>query len=670
MKSMKQRTEFAEYLRTFKRPNTYEEVYDVVKDKVSGLYRCESEPIWEIFKDKKIESFVEVGRNLGGSNFFFTCLFKDLKKILSIDIDTFKITDDALKEYLTHHNISHEFVKADSTAYEASGFWDFVFIDGGHTGEIVSADIEIWRNRCKYIGFHDYADKGRKNKHKVFYPDVVEEIKKAAEKYGWKQIGNRGRSEIIFETGIDMKKDFTIVTGCTRDYMKKLKWCLPTWKTKPQFANQKLLIFYDELQEKDFNWVKKYYPDVKLVHWQMDGVESIRELILSSFIFGMEHVDTEFAVKMDSDTYFTNSNDVFDEDDFLYDLVSHRWGYTKPGYWITQLDNYFYDLDATVDVNMGSIGHKRIQSICCLQRVNFVKDVANRCGSRLIVPSHDTTLWYYADKLDEYKWKRKNLRRHGVGHNSRWKTIRESICAHESAFNEFLNEELFKHVQIELTSFCQIGCFNCDRNCGTVRDNEYVSIRRVWQFVEESIRLNHEWSRIDLIGGEPTYHPKLETIIELIKIYKDKYPKCKIRFSTNGLGNKVNEVLKTLPEWIEVRNSNKKSKSQSFDSYNSAPIDNGERRIRACSIPWRCGLGLNERGYFLCGAGASISKVFRLGVEIDKLEDLTIEQLKEQRKKLCKYCGHSLQKSKHVTSVEEISPSWQKAIGEYNETIS
>lgn len=199
MKNKHQILDFCEYLRSFKRPETYEEVYSIICDKVSGLYRSESEPIWEIFKDKKIESFVEIGRNLGGSLFFFTCLFRDLKKVFSIDISDYEPTDSALREYLTNHNIGHEFVTIDSTKVVAEGMWDFVFIDGGHTGPIVNRDITIWKDHCRYIGFHDYADKGKANKHKRIFPGVIEEIRKAYIENGWIQIGNRGRSEIIFK---------------------------------------------------------------------------------------------------------------------------------------------------------------------------------------------------------------------------------------------------------------------------------------------------------------------------------------------------------------------------------------------------------------------------------------------------------------------------------------
>lgn len=456
-----------------------------------------------------------------------------------------------------------------------------------------------------------------------------------------------------------MSGKFTIMTGCTPDYMKKLKWCLPTWKMKPQFSDCPIVIFYSGMEVKDLEWVKEHFRDWTFVDWKMDGAQSKRELILSSFILGCGHIKTEFSVKLDADTFFTDNKNVFDEEDFKHDLVSHRWGYTKPGYWIDELDNFFKKEKKEINKSKKVIGHKRIQSICCLQRTGLLKEIKDKVGGSLPIPSHDTVLWYYAENFG-FKWRSKNLKRFGVGHCANWRGIREGICSSGGAFNPFLDKELFKNVQLEITSKCQLKCDNCDRNCGKVEE-EFMSVAQVWKFVEESIDLGHKWSRIDIIGGEPTLHPKLDIIFELIKIYKNKFPRCAVRFSTNGLGEKTKQVLKTIPDWVVVRNSNKNSKHNSFEAYNSAPVDNGEKEVKACSIPWRCGLGLTPNGYFLCGAGASLAKVFGFDVGVLNLKDLNIDVLKKQRRLLCKYCGHGNYKSKHNVTTQETSKSWEQA---------
>ncbi|MFW6247186.1 MAG: radical SAM protein [bacterium] len=470
-------------------------------------------------------------------------------------------------------------------------------------------------------------------------------------------------------------KKFDIVTAATPDYLNKLKWSVPTWTMKKQFRNKKLIIFYNGLEEKDFNFVFEYFKDVKLVHWNDRDCWDKRELMLSSFVLGVDEIEQKYFVKLDADTYFTNKKDVFVEKDFEYDLVSHKWGYTKPGYWIDILDNFVKGTNNPIDKNKRISKENRIQSFCCLHKANFVKEIKRICveinNGRMPVPSHDTTLWYFADRNDKWSWSVKNMKRVGVGHCSKFLKMRDDICSNDSAFNNFLNDELFKKIQIEITNYCQIGCGNCDRNCGVVKRQDHMSVNQILKFVVESINQNHFWERIDIIGGEPCYHPNLKEIFDVMKIYKNKYPKCKVRFSTNGFGPKVNEILKTIPDWVVVRNSNKKSaKQKGFDAYNSAPIDNGEKKVRYCSIPWRCGLALTRYGYFSCGAGASLCEVFGKNIGVKNLKDFNVDVVKKQLKEICMYCGHSNCKSKHLINGNEISESWRKAIDNYSDNLN
>ena len=460
--------------------------------------------------------------------------------------------------------------------------------------------------------------------------------------------------------------DFTIVTACTPDYMKKLMWTMPTWKTKSQFADKKLMIFYKDLSQMHINTIKKYWSNSELIEWSMPEYDGQRELMLSSFVLGAaKYVKTQYYVKLDADAYFTNDKDVFAPEDFQYDLFAHRWGYTKPGWWVNKMDawtnNDSWDGDMS---NKGSVGHKRIISWCCLHNMDFVRKAARIAGDRLPIPSHDSYLWYLADRFDDVKWKSSNLKKRGVDHNGRWRSIREHVCANDSAWNEYLNECLLRHVQLEITTACNMQCHNCDRNCGTARSGEYMTIEQIRKFVDESLELEHIWDRIDILGGEPSMHPNLSKVIDEIKRYKDIYPRCTIRFTTNGHGDRANQVLTTLPAWIDIRNSAKENKNQLFDAYNLAPIDNGHKRAKSCSIPWRCGLGLTRYGYFLCGAGASVARVFGLDIGIKNLKDINIKKLKRHKKYLCKYCGHSLSDKKQVDQ-QMTSLSWAKAFTDY-----
>jgi len=179
------------------KPDEISKIYDVIRHSM-GLYLREVNGIFSALSDKNITSIVEIGRCFGGGLYVFSCMFPNLKEVLSIDIDAG--ADAELRKYFDHFGIKHNIIISDSTSYVPEDkFWDFVFIDGDHTRESVSKDISIWKDKCRYIGFHDYADKGRQNAHKRYYPEVVEEIKKAMLDNGWEQIGNRGCSEIVFK---------------------------------------------------------------------------------------------------------------------------------------------------------------------------------------------------------------------------------------------------------------------------------------------------------------------------------------------------------------------------------------------------------------------------------------------------------------------------------------
>lgn len=466
-------------------------------------------------------------------------------------------------------------------------------------------------------------------------------------------------------------EDFTIVTAVTPDYVSKLKLTLPTWVIKPQFKDRKLLVYINGFKShEELNWINDYFKDVHFVYWEAEKADSQRERMLSSFIYAADKVDTPFYVKLDADTFFVNDQDVFNDDDFQYDLVSHKWGYTKPAWWINELDNFFYDKNDKYIKDTGPKGHKRIQSICCLHRKSFVQEVIAMIGDRLPVPSHDTTLWYIANEMEDKSWKAKNLKRLGVSHCSRVKSIREGVCSYPiAARNAYLDKHLLDNVQVELTSYCQLRCDNCDRNCGLVpynKDSSIMTTDQYWKFIEDSITLKKKWKRIDLIGGEPTTHPNLETIIEMTRIYKDFSPSTKVRLSTNGLGSKVKEVLKTLPKWVKVRNSEKSGTNNRFEAYNVAPIDlNPKVSVRACSIPWRCGIGLTRHGFFLCGAGASLAEVYGFDIGIMDLKDLNTDSIRTHMNSLCKYCGHSNVKTKSIIKKQTTSDSWNKAINNY-----
>ena len=196
--------EFADMLKTGQRPNNFDDAWALVPKHISGMYEAEMRALWDILSNESIRTMAEVGRNLGGTLFMFGCACDILQYVSSVDIAWYDVSDEALKDWFDSNEIEFDieiinsaFVDYDD--YDWPRAFDFVFIDGLHTGPAVKADIEIWKDHARLIGFHDYSD-NKTNEHHRHFPDVVYEISKAARENGWEQVGERGRSEIVFKT--------------------------------------------------------------------------------------------------------------------------------------------------------------------------------------------------------------------------------------------------------------------------------------------------------------------------------------------------------------------------------------------------------------------------------------------------------------------------------------
>lgn len=230
-----------------------------------------------------------------------------------------------------------------------------------------------------------------------------------------------------------------------------------------------------------------------------------------------------------------------------------------------------------------------------------------------------------------------------------------------------------KEIMLNITLRCNLSCYNCNRSAIQAPSNEDLSPEQVKRFIKESTMLNWKWKRIALIGGEPTLHPKLFEIIDIISKYKEINPSCNFRIVTNGCGREVREVLSDLPEWIEIINSNKESIVQKFSSFNIAPIDlkkyTGIDFSRGCPITENCGVGFSRHGYYPCGVGTSVDRVIGFDIGIKKLSHVSDSKLKNQLALLCRYCGHFKDNygEKKITE-QMISPSWQKAYEKYKKS--
>jgi len=226
-------------------------------------------------------------------------------------------------------------------------------------------------------------------------------------------------------------------------------------------------------------------------------------------------------------------------------------------------------------------------------------------------------------------------------------------------------------IEIDITTHCNLRCHNCDRAIVRAPSNEQMSLEQISRFVDESISTGWKWRHINILGGEPTLHPEFHQILDVLLSYREKFPECEIKILTNGNGKYVQKVLSELPDFIKIQNASRENNNPMFHSQYMAPIDiekfKNDNFTNGCFITEYCGLGMSRYGFYCCGAGAAIDRVFGFDVGLKSLSSITDDALKKQLNLLCAYCGHYKYnyKEKWITT-EEISKSWQEAFDKYN----
>ncbi len=225
-------------------------------------------------------------------------------------------------------------------------------------------------------------------------------------------------------------------------------------------------------------------------------------------------------------------------------------------------------------------------------------------------------------------------------------------------------------IELDLTTRCSLACYNCCRNIRQAPSSEFMTTDQIQRFVNESIESGWRWRDIKLMGGEPTLHPHFNDVLDVLYSYKQANPECKFRLITNGHGERVRRVLSSLPEWVTVVDSNKSSEEHRFRSGNVAPIDlakfKGSDYSRGCFLVEYCGMALTRYGYYSCGSGGAVDRVFGLDIGIKSISSLTPAALKDQMRQLCKYCGfYKYNYKMEMVTTEEISPTWRDAFERY-----
>lgn len=300
--------------------------------------------------------------------------------------------------------------------------WDVIIVDGpagyaahnpGRMKSIVAA-----RRLC-----HSSTD--------VFIHDVDRPVEKNYSDYFWGGDFNLTR-KLRHYTGCHAKghlhsqgnemltrrrQDTTVVSAVSPNCLSIFKTNFPTWQAKPQFAGLPMIVFHNGFSdpENELDFVKKAH-NVELIHWTMPDYKNTWDLMIASFVLGAVHyVNTEYYIKLDADCYFCGRDDMFNEEHFQYALCAPTWNKSRSDM-LLALDKWaaeiclagrpFLDSDDKLDRAHSEDGyrHARINSWICLHKTQFVREcVSHITDFRMPVPSHDTFLWYMANRLD-YPW--------------------------------------------------------------------------------------------------------------------------------------------------------------------------------------------------------------------------------------------------------------------------
>lgn len=200
-------------------------------------------------------------------------------------------------------------------------------------------------------------------------------------------------------------------------------------------------------------------------------------------------------------------------------------------------------------------------------------------------------------------------------------------------------------LEIDITYLCNLRCMNCNRSVGSKQApvNDGMSLSQIEKFIGESIENQYAWTRLRLIGGEPTLHPQFLEIVDLLLDYIHRHsPKTTLEVSTNNYGEKVKNLLAKLPGEVRINLSTKTSTINNFYPFNAAPEDDlrylSADFTCACFVTQECGTGLTPYGYYACAIMGSIDRIFGFDLARRKLPSRR-DTMDDQKRIFCRLCG-------------------------------
>lgn len=221
------------------------------------------------------------------------------------------------------------------------------------------------------------------------------------------------------------EQDVTIVTACDENYVDILRETFANWRKYKSIDDHPVIVFVHGMEEGDSRLEFLNLPNVKIVPWSMENADSHREEMLSAFVFGpAEHVETNYWLKLDADSYATNDTPFIDDDMKRYAFCGHKWSYSKVEH-IEQLDTWAKTHwkrklklappmieEGRVDGKRFFHNTKRTISFIQLHKTKFTKFCVKLLAEKkLPAPTQDTFMFYVANRFDPNTVGTKNFKK-------------------------------------------------------------------------------------------------------------------------------------------------------------------------------------------------------------------------------------------------------------------
>lgn len=167
------------------------------------------------------------------------------------------------------------------------------------------------------------------------------------------------------------------------------------------------------------------------------------------------------------------------------------------------------------------------------------------------------------------------------------------------------------NIEFEITLRCNAKCPSCSRHCPYLDygHESDVTMDQVGRFIEEVKAYSVDHTRVDMIhvmGGEPTVHRLFSIIVMALQ---DKLLELghirRLQVVTNG-------IIPVDPR-LEVPTSisRPEEKGPEHRCMLVAPCDTGQK-LKTCPVPVDCGVSFGAYGWWPCGAGGAICRLFGL----------------------------------------------------------